>query len=137
MISYVYVLRDIVWTTFILSTFLRYLDIDCIYVYNRHISFISPWKFSRNLIIPFIQFLAEMYKQENLWIIFKEWCCGSLFKKEHSTGAIFFWLTELFRNGKKLMEPFFVEWSTKNIFYQSFFEKYYHNSLRNNRKKVP
>ena len=47
----------------------------------RHISFFNPWKFSGNLNISFHQFLAEMYKQENPWKFFMEWCCGSLFNK--------------------------------------------------------
>ena len=47
----------------------------------RHISFFNPWKFSRNLIISFHEFLAEMYKQKNPWKFFTERCCG---KKNHS-----------------------------------------------------
>ena len=95
------------------------------YLDTRHISFFNPWKFSRNLIISFHQFLAEMYKQENPWKIFTEWCCGSLFKKRTFCWHYLFWLKELFRNGKKLMESFFKEWSIKNNSYQSFFEKYF------------
>ena len=91
----------------------------------RHISFYNPWKFSRNLIILLCQFLAEMYKQENLWKIFKEWCCGSLFTKRTLYWHYLFWLNKPLGNGKKLMESFFIEWSTKKIFYQSFFEKYF------------